>query len=208
MDLRELYDVEQARGYLTGSIIRVSGEPVSIHDVSRGQKDGEYLLKYFRIGSSELEYAFTSAPEVDSAPVPLGLLPVDRASRFRNSVMLYRFPARKYKIGLDPCNFGHRSIDDPDNNNRLYPNKELLYSKQVADAIKGVYPTLSDAQEISYDTGYMVAFSRRFAVRGANLYHGLHNIAVGTVAEGKANLLPRYEYLKESLAENLEDKNG
>ena len=170
--------------YLTGSIIRVNGDPVIITDLAPHNK-GVYRIYYIQLedyfkDERDIGIITTDSKNIDLSPVELGFCNF-KINGEHNTFYTYRSPQRMWKIGLHLNNFMINSLEPLE---FFFENSRILYSKSLEDTIKNKYPSFDECIiKIHKPHIKSIAFSRDFALSSDRIYYKLF----GTVGERDVN---------------------
>jgi hypothetical protein len=212
MALRKFYDIEQAQLYLSDSVVRYDGEPVYIRTVMEHEdadhKRRDYLVEFNNIEHpNEHDAEHLSAAGWNFEPVPLGMVNMFKDG-VRRVVDVSRMPKRAWRVGLNSNNISTGPVGSfrlPNN----FGVHSLLFSTELKQTIKGIYPTFKEAVGMVEDENedQCVAFSRRFAVGkewdSMSLIYSKINNAVGVCDTEEPRLYEPYKYLQQALEECL-----
>jgi hypothetical protein len=198
MQTKEFYDLQHAKSYLQGSIIRYRKRPIYITRLEQGKGERDYLIKYLSIGDiyKEAEPKIGNFPDdaFDLNPVPLGMVNIPGGAVY----YVERMPVRQWKIGLTSNNArsqrliaGEVGVD----------HRHLIHSKEMDKTIRGKYPKVPDILRAMHPSA---AFSRRFAIHNGKLLYRTRG-QVGNIVRGQLRLNDKFFFLKEVL---MEDLNG
>ena len=206
------FDTNHANNYLTNSIVRhATGEPLIVNEVidERKSREGE---KNFQAYMTYLGTNIRGKIPVDQLnldPIPLGMCSwfEDRDRKFVDAAMIYRTPARQWKVGLTTNNMRFHTVrwSNGDSIWLRLNKKQILNSYPFLDMITGDYPTLEEAVSRIKRTKYRsVAFSRKFAICSGNLLHYKNEgVAVGEIIKSEPELYDKFLFLKEQLKEAI-----
>ena len=181
--MRFLRAPRDARQALANCLIRIGESPVWVGDID----DDFNTNLYYPMNGKTSEVNLKKVKDINIQPVPLGYVNFSRSAEY-----ITRRPTRRWKQGLttDSLNRGVR--------------RSVMKSKALANCILGRYPKLEDALGmLEKETHISVAFDRNWSVEvgvvaPSLFYKGRY---VGIIEKGEGKLLPKFEYLIESLAE-------
>jgi len=166
--------LEDMKTMYANSLLLIKNTPVYVDTIYSANKVGGLNINTQRKEIYELK----DHTDLKAPGRCLGFVNVDGHATF-----LYRTPVRKYKVGLDRGNAqftfpeGFKiALRDP-----IYH----LQAPEIADTIKGRYPSIADAWErVKGKAEKVVAFDRQFAIdyRGVVFFKTL---AVGKAAKAK-----------------------
>lgn len=200
---KKFFDLNQAHRYLSDCIIRLGEEPIRIIKIDPGVTTKNFILTYSPVTKNEGNYIYSDNAEIDMNPFPLGWLSVNEKSGWRDSVVLSRTPLRDWKIGLNVKNL-HIATVESWGYEVLPRAKDLLWSEQFLDTVKGNYLPLEKAIALSHKwNGKGIPFSRRFAVNGNNLHYYMYHEAIGEIKKDRPVLSENAFFLEEVLKEDL-----
>lgn len=199
---KDFWNREQAQSYLGGSVVRYKSDPIYIYEVTH-TRAGKYTAHFLPLGITDREFIHADVSELDLNPVPLGLVNFREYGR-NFCVSTYRKPLRQWKIGLSRNNMIIRPGQFDKNDFR----DSLLQGKDLRKTILNEFPSYEEALHKVVDEGEEgMAFSRRFAVKKKTkhsyLFHNLHENSVGKIIDRDIRLDDKYQYLSESLEEDL-----
>lgn len=207
------FDHHHAANYMVGSLIRFNGNPAYVEHIDIDPDDGQSLRALFReTHKSKLprKNKPLRSKSFDMTAVPLGLTNWGRGNGFNHVLISARLPIRAWKVGLYTGNMSTILLmpGDPRTGGLGLSKSTILKSVPLAETILGKYPPFTRAFELvkEKDAYYSVAFSRNWAVgKDGRLLHRRHrNVVVGAVKDdGTASLYPAFEYLEQSLREEM-----
>lgn len=176
---------DYARTRLIETIVMYKGRPVTVADVAL---NGDCTVRYL----TDREYFVCQLGELDINPVPLGYL-----NTMKFATYLTRIPMRQdWRQGLRNRTMRHNHADAQDP-----PANKFLEA-----CILGQYPSLGDCFSIFRRrvATVSVAFSRNFAVlQNATLQYKGRWIVGDINPKGNYNLLPKFDWVRENLEEDL-----
>lgn len=188
---KTFYDLNQARSYLTDSIIRFEKKPIYVFDVLRHLND--IHIHYSPLNCMDEQVINITHKAIDLNPVELGW--VNYQPPFKNEFILirsFRKPIRAWKVGLSAENIYY----EPNNGLRSI---NFLRSMGLYNTISNVYPSVENC----LSKGNM-AFSRSFAInKNKELLYLLTDEPVGKVHRSDLQLDPKYYYLSELLGKEM-----
>ena len=195
MKNRDFVDEQHANSYLSGTIIRVGGIPIYVDQLSEGGRvEKKWRMNYHIIGDDEVNILFLPNEKIDMNPVPLGMM------NFEESVFyVSRIPTRGWKVGLAPSNVSFYPLGPAGNGGGAPP----LISKELRKCILGQYPDFTGALKKIRAGKNAIAFSRRFAINGGSLLFKNGDKAVGVAERQGPILFDNFQYLEETLQEDL-----
>lgn len=192
------YDnVDYARERLSNTVVRIKKQVVYL-----SHHDG-WSYRATDISTRKNQIVDIRKIEIDIKPIPLGYINFQGSAYYAS-----RRPVRRWKQGLseDAISFNYVDADGK----VLDPHmRGVISSKNLADCVNNIYPTLKEAYLKVYSGKCAgVAFSRVFAISHSSnknnpcvlLYKGA---VVGVVNYKGINLDSRYYFLKELLEEVL-----
>jgi hypothetical protein len=206
---REFYDVGQAQSYLTGSVIRLNGEPVYVCDIgslSTGGWNNNFYLYYNNVGNDngqgKVEYQDT---KVDVSPLPLGLVnwPGSKRGDYPGSILwTSRIPRRGWKVGLSTSSLflgGDPAVY------RYIEKGHLIMSSPFRQTVVRNYPSFEKIAEKKWKEGvHRIAFSHRFYLtHQGNVGYKNFPSAIGEWNAKGIVLDDAHQYLQEVLDEDL-----
>jgi len=176
--------VEDARTYISNSIIRHKGVPVRINNISEGGRV---------IGHTIPDLKPVKHPMEDKGwnirPIQLGY-----AEMAGGWVYLSRIPRRKWKQGLH-----EQSVHIISGGTR---HPVALDEVNLPGLVDKHYPSLNEAVEMSEEEGNTVAFSPNFAIKRAKVFY--KGREVGEFNHGYPRLSKEFNWLREALEEAQE----
>lgn len=196
--LKSFYSPDHAGMRLAGTLIRVKGRPTYITRV-RGEWNAEGIDAETSQGITIADIRDESV--VDASPVPLGFCQLSEQARY-----LSRTPARRTKQGLEMSSLHSEGPPLPN----IFESSQLL--KALSSTVNNNYPTFVEAVKgVRKKVDRSLAFHRNWAVfnNGGESLVILYKFfgAVGWVDDhNHINLNPVYEYLKETLEEEVGDQ--
>lgn len=203
MKNKKFFNLDQAIRYLGETVITFKSKPIYIYGIDTGRHSKNFELHYYDVGDDEHKSKFilSDNSDIDMTPVPLGLM--SNKSNMKHSCgMVMRMPLRMYKIGLNRSNVRVENTVPSLNARYRSRNSELLTSKELRDTVAGDYPRYSECFKASAKDGNALAFSRRFAVCGEQLYYKALGVAVGGAKPSGPSLDENCFFLKEALEED------
>ena len=196
MYTKEFFDLQHAKSYLQGSIIRYRGNPVYVQHIASGANRGSYLITYHELNDVRdgINPKLGNFPDdaFNLNPVPLGMLNVGSGS----VAYVERMPVRQWKIGLTS---GNSTSHDVFTGDRMVDHRRDIYSVHMRDTILGKYPKL---RTLLLQRTPQAAFSRRFAIRKKKIFYRTRGV-VGYIRNGQPELDDKFFFLKEVLMEDL-----
>jgi hypothetical protein len=183
-------NVRDANMRLQGTIVRYEGQPIQIHEVVG--VDAAIKLVVMGLVDEEVQRLGLDDPELNLDPVPLGYVNEGKGTSY-----VERIPIRKWKHGLHRENVHIRG-------DMVELGRDVIRTRYMADTILGVFPTLPEAlQSVVEGRRKETAFNRKFSLR-MDEETGIVNLMyrterVGFVMDGKPQLGPKMQYLKEEL---------
>lgn len=195
MYTKEFFDLQHAKSYLQGGIIRYRGNPVYVQNVASGRTPADFLITYHELKDvREGNYPkLGNFPDkaFDLNPVPLGMLNLGEGSVGYVS----RMPIRQWKVGMTATNTKLIRVFTGD---LIMDLRRQMFSLNMRDAILGNYPSLNTVLH----GGRGAAFSRRFAVKANKLYYRTRG-RVGRIVNKLPKLDDNFFFLREVLMEDL-----
>lgn len=196
----DFFDIDHARNYLNGSIIRLAGSPIYVMDVTRNNRkfflsyvdtDDLYVNRYFK-------QVALSDQDVDLSPLPLGYVNGDVSTAY-----LCRSPRRAWKVGLTQRGMRYWWMRYDEG-----IGTEIIWRKGFVNAVKNIYPSIDEATNrvIDFRSGCGQAFHRRFSVvhsphKIASIHYKWFPDAVGTFDGTNVVLNDAWSFLRETLEE-------
>lgn len=190
--------VRYARDRLCGSIVSHNNRPVLVAEIG---EDG--VAEFLPVGGR----AYDRAPygELDLTPVPLGNINHKYGVSYA-----CRMPKRRdWRQGLRSNNFHNEVVG----NSLRVDNNTLLAGPDLANTIRGKYPTVQDCMDmIGCGEANAKAFSRNFSITRYEddpTFYLLWKVkGVGTISLAEDNtvrteLSKPYEYLSEMLGQEM-----
>lgn len=172
-------DWEYAQSRLQGTIVRLGGEPIFVHNIRPGMKaEVSKLEDIFNVFIAD-------AAELNLVPVPLGMCNFRGLAHY-----LSRIPLRRdWRQGLRRENFCSNMGDHA-----------IITPEALAKVIKGEYPTFAEALKAASEGVKSVAWCREWAITndGKLIYKRL---PVGVNKDGMLLLDKEFNYLAEALEE-------
>ncbi len=206
------YDGQHANAYLHNSLIRYNKEPVYV--LSAGYTGEDFIFNFFNIDGNHRERtAKIYDSKTDLTPVPLGFI-FKEFLQGKNKELKYetavvsRFPMRHWKVGLTAETMSLSGLGGPSS----FRRQDVLVSKELANTIKGIYPTYTEAyyRIMNCLPISVIPFSRHFAIQKNKtnlklLYYKFFNSAtpVGICLENQPILDRDFLFLNEHLTEEL-----
>jgi len=188
-----MYDnVDDARMYLSGTVVRLDGTPVYIRQVEPLDSGG-ITARYRVLGEDNNRNRTLADGGWDLTPVPLGYINLGRDGCY----YLIRTPGRRYHQGL------HGDSLCSLRNGRVtvfgFPDMALL-----SRTILGEYPTYQEVYDAVTHGSQPKAFTRTLALNGGGHITLEHRgTEVGYEADSAMVLYPEFAYLKENIREQL-----
>ena len=210
MKYNGFYDLEHARMYLKGSIIRLGTEPIYVLDVIEVKNHiGKKIqrIKYLLLSSQGKQQNINiKSKKLNLAPVPLGFMNYCHNGTYK-CVYLSRIPARMWKIGLHPQNLS--ILPCAGNRNTDMNTSNVILSSGFRDTVMGKFPTYKQAIK-TVDKGNIystVAFNRNFAIQKrmstVSLIYYKYEAAIGECSLSGPKLRKSFSFLQEHLDEAM-----
>lgn len=221
MTYKSFYDIDHARRYLSGSLVR-AGLDNSIHyidNVSEGDRGIVVTatpdLPTLMTGSLAAWHTYrVNGKNLNLDPIPLGLVNFtatnpDNGRFYRICVFTTRMPKRQWRVGLTERTF-KAHICNPDLCRRkgIYVDaRNVLYSNDIQATAKGEYPSIRKALKLIEQSKRTleVAFSRRFYIdRQRDIRYKWFDKPVGVFDESNQVVMKKSsQYLEEALFEDM-----
>ncbi len=179
-------DAEYAHTRLAGTVVKLNEGLVYVERVTT--RDNVPIVKYFHITRIGSDLMTCRLDDIDTTPINLGYVDLDTGAMF-----VARAPMRQdWRQGLRLNNLRNAR------GQQININLDKLLQPHLNQ-----YTSLAEASRVASRTGYTQAFSRNFAVSAdGSLIHKGRSVC-GQVEGGMPTLLPRFNFLAESLQESL-----
>lgn len=176
----QLYNVDLAVARLSRTIVKVDGEFRYITGVEGGNR---YIILYDIDG--ETTFRFPGC-RIEYDRMPIGMLNMEN-----RACWTYRFPVRRWKLGLNPGNYGGVDIG---NEERYGGNTFFRNIGHIFNMLNGEYPHW----DLACRHKGILGVSRQFAVGRKHIYYKTRRIGDITTSR-RPELYEKYFYLRELL---------
>lgn len=196
MKNKKFFDVEHARLYLVGSIIRIDSAPILVLNVSYSGA-GYMTIQYRPIEKTEGNRNINiKSLRIDMTPLPLGFINFREFGKKTVALSTYRIPSRQWRIGLTTENL----MIIPQKYNNSETKRKIMKSIFFKRNVCGLFPKIKEIIEmIKNKEATSQAFSRDFAINKNKLMFIQVKEPVGKVFNDEVMLSDDYLYLNQLL---------
>jgi len=197
MKNKDFFNIEHARLYLIGSIIRIDGMPVVVEDIKYNRTVRRNILHYRLIEKVKgISKVGLSSGRVDMNPIPLGFINFREFGKQKVAIKAYRTPARQWRIGLTAENL--KMI--PEKYNQRNIKEKIMKSVYFKESVCGKFPKVEEIiKMIKSKDAASQAFNKNFAIEGKKLLFIQLRSPVGKLFKDEVMLFDDYLYLNQLL---------
>lgn len=203
MKNKKFFNIDHARLYLIGSIIRVNSLPVYVKDITYNRALKKQILIYAPVENFDEEKVYKvhlDSSRVDMNPIPLGFINFKEFGKPKVAISAYRIPSRQWRIGLTTDNM--RMI--PYHFDGYETKRKVIHSIYFKRSVCGQFPKVEEIIEMIKNKKAMSqAFSRDFAIEKNKLIFLQLKTPVGKLFKNELMLFDNYLYLSQLLEKAL-----